>query len=167
MTLKIRASVKADTASIRSLLDDAFDSGGYESRLRDLIFGEREDIETEWVLETDSKIVGHILYTPGFDEEKELVGFHLAPVSVHPDFQRQGIGSQLIRETLNNELLANESVFVFGDPEFYEQFGFGRAVNVICPYDPDGVHFRALRWKGNRDPFVIGYHPAFVQAEEV
>jgi len=49
----------------------------------------------------------------------------LAPVAVLPDFQKQGIGSALVRTGL--EELKNMDcpfVFVLGHPEYYPRFGF-------------------------------------------
>jgi predicted N-acetyltransferase YhbS len=51
----------------------------------------------------EDKIVGHILFTPAVIEakEKEIRGMGLAPMSVQPEFQRQGIGSKLVQAGLD------------------------------------------------------------------
>ncbi|MBM3128701.1 MAG: N-acetyltransferase [Chloroflexi bacterium] len=76
------------------------------------------------------KIVGHILFTPAVieAERKEIVGMGLAPMAVLPEFQRQGIGSKLIRTGLD-EMRKTEQPFVIvlGHPEYYPRFGFVRA----------------------------------------
>jgi len=82
----------------------------------------------DFVAEKEGRIVGNIVYTRGIikDEqgaEKEVISF--GPVSVLPAFQKQGIGSALIRHTIN---LARDigypSVFIYGDPRYYSRFGF-------------------------------------------
>ena len=52
-------------------------------------------------------------------------GLGLAPVGVAPAFQKQGIGSQLIRHGLREcHRIGAGWVVVLGDPRFYERFGF-------------------------------------------
>jgi putative acetyltransferase len=76
------------------------------------------------------KMVGHILFTPAVieAEEKEIVGMGLAPLAVLPEFQRQGIGSKLIRAGLDEMQRTHQPfVIVLGHPEYYPRFGFVRA----------------------------------------
>lgn len=160
----IRRCTDEDRDAIRNLLDSAFRPSQYESRLYDLVVNGYEDYE-EWLVEKESRIIGHILYTRATDGSFS-VGYHLAPIAIHPDFHNQGIGSQLITETLGKEPISNESVFVLGDPQFYERFGFVKPVSPLCPYDEDNKHFRALRWNDSHEAFVIGYASAFGQAEQ-
>jgi putative acetyltransferase len=160
----IRKCTEEDRDAIRELLDGAFRPSQYESRLRDLIVSGDETHE-EWLVENASRIVGHILYTLAIDGSS-AIGYHLAPIAIHPDFQNQGIGTRLIRETLEKEPIINESIFVLGDPQFYERFGFVKPASPSCPYDEGNKHFRALRWNDSREPFVIGYTSAFEQAEQ-
>ena len=71
-----------------------------------------------YVIEDSSQIIGHISYSKGFidigDEKTDAV--ILGPVAIHKDYQKQGLGSELIEYTLN--LAENEGVpyiFVVGD----------------------------------------------------
>ncbi len=47
----------------------------------------------------DDQVVGHILFTPVtvVVPQGEIKGLGLAPMSVTPEFQRRGTGSQLVR----------------------------------------------------------------------
>ena len=156
----IRQPVDEDSQAITDLLNTAFAPSQYESKLRSAIKnGERP--HWEWVMEHDERIVGHILYTHATNDSGAFIGYHLAPVSIHPDYQNRGLGSQLINETLTSEALATESIFVLGDPKFYERFGFVETESVICPFDENSQHFRALRWRDRARPFTIGYDSAF------
>lgn len=72
-------------------------------------------------------IVGHILFSPVTGETKNgsLSGMGLAPMAVLPEYQRQGIGSKLVRHGL--ALLRERNcpfVIVIGHPEYYPRFGF-------------------------------------------
>jgi putative acetyltransferase len=89
-----------------------------------------------------------------------------APLAVHPDFQRRGIGTDLIRATLSLPPISTAPVFVLGDPAYYERFGFAPVTTAICPYNPSNEYFRALRWNEAAEPFSIGYCSAFQAAEQ-
>ncbi|MBV8055585.1 MAG: N-acetyltransferase, partial [Deltaproteobacteria bacterium] len=72
-------------------------------------------------------------------------GACLAPIAVHPGFQRQGIGSALIRNGLELARRGGwEAVFVLGDVGYYGRFGFSveAAKGYISPYS--GEHFMML-----------------------
>ena len=83
-----------------------------------------------FVAEREDKVVGHILFTPAVIEaqQKEIWGMGLAPMSVLPEFQRQGIGSQLVQAGLDEMRRTQQPfVIVLGHPEYYPRFGFIRA----------------------------------------
>ena len=90
----------------------------------------------------DDGIVGHILFTPVVVGERLAFGMGLAPMSVLPDRQRQGIGSQLVRRGLN--ILRERGcpfVVVVGHPEYYPRFGF----------EPASKHGLLSQWEGMPD----------------
>lgn len=93
-----------------------------------------------FVAEVEGKIVGHILFTPVVIESnaKEIWGMGLAPLSVLPEFQRQGIGSLLIQAGLDEMRKTQQPfVIVLGHPEYYPRFGFKRASDygIASQYD--------------------------------
>jgi putative acetyltransferase len=69
-------------------------------------------------------------FTPVTIQTKEriITGMGLAPMAVLPEFQRQGIGSRLVKAGLD---LVKKSkypfVIVLGHPTYYPRFGFVRA----------------------------------------
>jgi putative acetyltransferase len=132
--------------------------------LVDHVFSSGEDYFA-WVTDDESRLTGVVVYTQAF-RERTPVGFHLAPVAVHPEFQRYGIGTELIRSTVNASPMAKEPVFVLGDPAYYERFGFAKVTTAICPYDPSNEYFRALRWTEAAEPFTIGYSASFQAIEQ-
>lgn len=158
----IRRPSPADAANIQQLLDAAFEPSVYESRVRTFAVNR---VHHEWVFERDAKVVAHILFTQAFDGDRPI-GWHLGPVAVHPEFQHQGIGSQLVRAAVNEEPIFPDSVFVLGDPHFYERFGFRVTEKARCPYNEGNTHFRALRWNDDGPIFEIGYCSSFSEAEE-
>ncbi len=92
----------------------------------------------------ENRIVGHIISTKAkvidsqdFEHEVLCVG----PVSVIPEFQKNGIGSELITESIK---VATKSGFsgmiLFGNPEYYHRFGFLNAENYSIS-TKDGQNF--------------------------
>jgi putative acetyltransferase len=77
------------------------------------------------------RVVGHILFSPATVERQDrtvLQGMGLAPMAVLPEYQRQGIGSLLVRGGLSMlRASACPFVIVLGHPEYYPRFGFERA----------------------------------------
>jgi len=150
-----------DSAEITALLDRAFSPSTFESLLMLSLRGSGREV-LEWVIRSNGRIAAHIAFTRAY-RERSAIGFHLAPVAVQPDLQRRGFGTALISETLVAPGIATAPVFVVGDPKYYVRFGFERAANPICPFDPDNQHFQALRWVSD-DVFTIGYEPEFHNA---
>jgi len=88
----------------------------------------------DWVLSLvavrDEAVVGHILFSPATIEGQHgiLKGTGLAPIAVLPDFQKQGIGSLLVRGGLNRlRKTSCPFVIVLGHPGYYQRFGFASA----------------------------------------
>jgi putative acetyltransferase len=82
------------------------------------------------VAEKDGEIVGHILFTKLTIESSEgkFTALSLAPIAVKPNFQRQGIGSGLIKEGIKAcKSLGYGAIIVVGHPEYYPRFGFSPA----------------------------------------
>jgi len=73
------------------------------------------------------EVVGHILFTPVMVESEDNIvkGMALAPMAVLPEYQRQGIGSELVRAGIE-KLKKRQCPFiiVLGHAEYYPRFGF-------------------------------------------
>jgi len=84
------------------------------------------------VAEEGGQIVGHILFTPvelsrdGADSDiQELKLMGLAPMAVVSDYQKKGVGSQLVKAGLEHcNTLGVDAVVVLGHPDYYPRFGF-------------------------------------------
>lgn len=85
-----------------------------------------------------AEIVGHVYFSRVAIAGLEAVS--LAPVSVLPERQRQGIGSALIRAGLDAcRSSAVDAALVVGEPGYYTRFGFSLAVGSLfrSPWPPD------------------------------
>jgi putative acetyltransferase len=154
----MRRATQRDVASIVSLLDQAFAPSMFESGLVKTLVTNRRTIH-HWLLERDRQMLAYVCYSRAY-RGPEPIGWHLAPVAVHPEWQRRGYGSDLIRQTLAESPISCSPVFVLGDPGYYTRFGFRRVREPRCPYDPANEHFMALRYTCD-DAFMIGYETEF------
>ena len=69
----------------------------------------------------ESRVVGHILFTPVTiaGEGKTIEGMGLAPMAVLPEYQRQGIGSELVHAGIARlASIACPFVIVLGHPQY-------------------------------------------------
>ncbi|WP_169569992.1 GNAT family N-acetyltransferase [Sneathiella limimaris] len=69
----------------------------------------------------------------------------MAPISIDKNNRRQGIASLLIRHAIKYSQAQNWSgIFVLGEPNFYQRFGFSTsaAKDFICPFS--GPYFMYL-----------------------
>jgi putative acetyltransferase len=76
------------------------------------------------------QVVGHILFSPVSIEInlRRIRGLGLAPLAVLPEYQRRGIGSQLVHHGLaKSRKQGYDLVVVLGHPAYYSRFGFRRA----------------------------------------
>jgi putative acetyltransferase len=79
----------------------------------------------------DDQVVGHILFSPAVieGENERLLGSGLAPVAVLPEYQRKGIGSELVQTGVARIREGGcPYVIVLGYPEYYSRFGFEPAI---------------------------------------
>ena len=146
----IRAEVPADLPAIREVHTQAFGQAA-EAQLVDRL-REDGDFVASLVAERDGGIVGHVLFSQLqiVAPDREIAAAALAPVAVRPLFQRQGLGSTLIRAGLKRcRELGIEAVVVLGHPSYYPRFGFSAALaeRLTAPYS--GPAFMALELAPN------------------
>src|SRR5579871_870948 len=138
-----------DTDAIRSVVEAAF-GRPTEADLIEALRRERAVIAA-FVAVVDQRIVGHVLFSrvlidAGGDAHAAAA---LAPLAVHPDRQRQGVGTRLVRFGLDALTTRGEhAVLVLGDPRYYARFGFSTqlARGLETSFPPDA--FMALELVG-------------------
>jgi putative acetyltransferase len=126
--IAIRAEGLEDIAAIRQVHERAFGRPN-EATLVELL-RKANKAAIALVALGDGQVVGHIVFSPitVAVAPKRFRAVGLGPVSVRPEFQKTGIGSQLIRHGLKLCKQAGyDAVVVLGDPNYYSRFGFSRA----------------------------------------
>ncbi|WP_215083678.1 N-acetyltransferase [Exiguobacterium sp. s78] len=150
----IRKEGFKDAAGIRLVHEAAFEQPN-EANLVDAL---REDETAQPVFGrvavTDKgEIVGHVLLSR--IHINDIPSLALAPVGVLPVWQRKGIGSELIRQVIEDARDAGEShIIVLGHDSYYPQFGFERAIDYGIeppfPVPPEVFLVLALERNGLR-----------------
>ena len=148
--LIIRPENLTEAAAIYALNKLAFDGRDAEPRLVNVIRESESFIpELSLVAELDEQIVGHILFSRIHIEtaDQQVSTLALAPMAVLPQYQKRGIGSELIRRGLEQcKRLGWASVIVLGHPAYYPRFGFSAELAKLleCPYGDIGDAWMAL-----------------------
>lgn len=127
MEFMIRDEEEKDYLQVRGIVRTAFPTEA-ESRLVDTLRENGKAI-ISLVAIKENEVLGHILFSPvSTTPPSDARGIGLAPVAVKPEYQSQGIGSQLIRKGLRRcHDLQFDYVVVLGAPEYYGRFGFQKA----------------------------------------
>lgn len=125
MTLTIRPEEPNDIPAIRQINDVAFGGDGEGQLVDALRDGGYAPISL--VAQQQGQLIGHILYSPLAiaSGDVSVPALALAPMAVLPDYQRQGVGTQLVEASLDMAReQGHEIVIVLGHPEYYPRFGF-------------------------------------------
>ena len=71
-------------------------------------------------------LVGHILFTElTVNADKSIRLTALSPMAVLPNYQKQGIGSELIRKGITHcRALNYDAILVLGESTYFKRFGF-------------------------------------------
>jgi putative acetyltransferase len=159
--MKIQRVTKEHHAKVYALLRRAFLRSEYEA---DLVRQLHENDRTihEWVCIHIGKAIAYIAFTNAY-HGSDICGLHLAPMAVAPEFQKQGVGSELLRFALRQEPIKNRPLFVLGEPGYYKRFGFEPCSSPSCPFDKNNAHFLSMR-SDTAVRFIVGYEPEFKTA---
>jgi putative acetyltransferase len=133
----VRPEAAPDHDAVRRVHELAFAPSGDEAKLVDELRAAGDLVpDLCLVAVEDDEVVGHIAYSRARLESGHEV-LALAPMGVLPERQRDGIGSALVRASLERAAATDfPLVVVLGHPAYYPRFGFepGAASGVLDPY---------------------------------
>ena len=124
--------------------------------------------ELDYVAELHGSVIGNIMYTRSKvvnDDGSEWETLTFGPVSVLPKYQCDGVGSALIRKTLEAAReLGYRAVLIFGHENYYPRFGFKPASDFGITTS-DGKNFPAFMALPLYDGALDGVHGRLIYDE--
>lgn len=161
MTVHIRQETPADYQAVSTLIQAAYRQVPYSDKKEQLMVERLRKSsafipQLSLVAQADTgELVGHILMTKLHIQyqHQHYPGLALAPLSITPDYQCRGIGSQLIR---SNHAIAQALNYaysiVLGHAAFYPRFGYERlskyAIELPIQVADENSMIMALRENG-------------------
>ena len=144
----IRPETTSDYCAVAEITARAFSTPGetgnkgrLEMVLVDVLrHGPDFDPELSLVAEVAGAVVGHALFYPYrvWVGGKSLAAVSLHPLTVHPAYQKQGIGGALM--AAGHERLKEKGYafcFLYGHPEYYPRFGYRQSMFGGCTVQVD------------------------------
>ncbi len=114
------------------------------------------------VAEIDGRVVGHVAFSPIIISDGAKDWYGLGPVSVLPEYQKQGIGKSLINEGLSLlKQLDGQGCALVGDPNYYKWFGFKNFPELVYEGVPQVV-FIALPFNEKIPQGIVVFHEGFL-----
>ncbi len=165
--LEIRKETKKDFNEVYNVVKVAFETAEHsDGNEQDLVVALRKsenfipDLSLVAVL--DNKIVGYILFTKiKIGKYEEIC---LAPLAVLPEYQRKGIGKNLIER--GHEIARNLNYhysIVLGDQKYYSKFNYLPSItyNIKAPFKVSPENFMAIKLNELEIEGIVEYAKEF------
>lgn len=132
MEIKLRLEEEKDYRAVEELTRESFwnihSPGADEHFLVHNMRQTKEFVKSlDFVAIYNGKIVGNIVYAESriISLGNEQVVLTFGPVSVLPEYQKNGIGAMLINHTIKlARQMSYKAILIYGDPEYYKKYGF-------------------------------------------
>lgn len=164
MNIMIRPEHQRDISAIRRVTEAAFASAthasGTEPQIVEALRNARA-LTISLVAECNDEVIGHVAVSPVHISDGSQGWFGFGPVSVLPEYQRQGVGTSLMRSAL--DALKREGAkgcVLVGDPNYYGRFGFRPVPDLTLP-DVPPEYFQALKFGPAFPAGSVTFHEAF------
>ena len=150
----IRRETPADYAAVENLTREAFWNvyrpGCLEHYVVHLLRSDPAFVsELDFVMEQEGRLLGHIMYMRSSitaNDGREIPIMTFGPISIHPDFQRQGLGKRLLDFSMEKSReLGTGALCIEGNLDFYGKSGF-----VVA-----GTH--GIRYHGEPEKEIVPY----------
>ena len=161
----IRGERDADASAIAEVTAAAFEALEISNHTEQFIIEALRAagaLKVSLVAELDGRVAGHIAFSPVSISDGTKNWYGLGPVSVLPEFQRQGVGKALIREGLSRlKEMGAAGCCLVGHPEYYIKFGFQNMPGLVLEGVPPEVFF-GLSFDGHAPSGSVAFHEAFM-----
>lgn len=162
--INIRPEQESDITQIHNVIKSAFETISYSNQKEHFLVDalrETGALDLSLVAELNGEVVGHIAFSNVTINSNESSWYGLAPVSVHPEYQNQGIGSKLILEGLERvKELGAEGCVLLGEPGYYNRFGFQQNDQLTLKGIPP-EYFLVQSFTTEIPSGTVQYHPLF------
>jgi putative acetyltransferase len=164
MTVIIRSEMESDVEVISDVTRSAFENHPYSHQTEQFIIDALRAagaLTISLVAEVGGRVVGHIAFSPVTISDGSHDWYGIGPVSVLPEFRRQGIGKALILEGLSLlKAAGGKGCVLVGDPQYYERFGFRNLPDLVLEGVPQ-ENFLALPSDKGKTQGVVVFHQGF------
>jgi len=164
LTFKLRSETNADVNAIAEVTADAFKTLEISNHTEQFIIAAlraAKALTISLVAEVDGRVIGHIAFSPVTISDGTRNWYGLGPVSVLPEYQRQGIGKALIQEgLLRLKEMKAQGCCLVGHPDYYRKFGFRNMSGFVLEGVPQEVFF-ALSFDGHIPQGAVTFHEGF------
>ena len=131
----IRKETAADISAINDVTIAAFKNHPVSQQTEQFIIKTLRDADAltlSLVAEFDGRVVGHIAFSPVTISDGAKDWYGMGPLSVLPEYQRQGIGTALVEDGLARlKQMGGQGCALVGDPNYYKRFGFKNFPELI------------------------------------
>jgi putative acetyltransferase len=162
--IAIRSETEADVNAITEVTVAAFKTLEISNHTEQFIIAAlraAKALTVSLVAEVDGRVIGHIAFSPVTISDGTRNWYGLGPVSVLPEYQRQGIGKTLIWEGLSRLKDMNaQGCCLVGHPDYYRKCGFRNMSGLVHAGVPQEVFF-ALSFDGHTPQGTVAFHEGF------
>ena len=148
----IRLEIKEEQREIENLTREAFWNVYRPGCLEHFVlheFRDRPDFvkELNFVMEKDGKLIGHVMYAKSkivTDDKREIPIMTFGPISILPEFKKQGYGTALLRYSMEKaKQMGAGALAITGNIGFYGKSGFVPALTKGIRYAdaPEAEYF--------------------------
>ena len=127
MQVHIRPETESDQDAIREINEQAFGRPLEANVVKKVRQSANFVPELSLVAEYDGQIIGHVLFSEltVVGESRAWTVLALGPIAVRSEFQKQGVGGQMIQAGFERAVALDYGVVVLiGHPAYYPRFGF-------------------------------------------
>ena len=162
--VEIQDETDADAGAISEVTVAAFKSLEISNHTEQFIISAlraAKALTVSLVAKVDGRVIGHIAFSAVAISDGTRNWYGLGPVSVLPEYQRQGIGTALMQEGLSRLKNMNaQGCCLAGHPDYYRKFGFENMPGLVLEGVPQEFFF-ALSFDGHIPQGTVTFHDAF------